>query len=319
MHHHFCLTMDTDPDGLSGLHRNRNALSWESLASIRTLPEQLAEAFRVDASEMPITWFVRADGQIRDAFGSATYLLEKFGSFWDTVRCAGHELAWHPHLYQRSEGGKEPEILSDPSEASDELHRVWEGLGEADFRPSAFRNGEAWHHPSTFLTVESLGFQFDSTALPGCSGPMGHPRNWLNAPNQPYYPDERDLSRPGKMRPLLELPMTTWYTRAPYDQAPRLRYMNPAVHEQIFEGAADGWRETWSDFDGDQRVWVLILHPDEVAESGRSDLLYSHSYRVFIANLRGLVRRVLSADHTFEFATLSQAANAWMRANVPPE
>ena len=100
--HLLCLTIDTDPDGLSGKVTNRQTLKWDGLKSLQNLPELL--------KSIPITWFIRADGQLESILGCATYLVEQYETLWTYVRDAGHELAWHPHLYRQSKPEDEPTV-----------------------------------------------------------------------------------------------------------------------------------------------------------------------------------------------------------------
>ena len=150
--------------------------------------------------------------------GTPLYLLEKFEGFWNQVIGEGHELGWHPHLYRQSEAADEPALITDDVEACDEIQSLWEYLAAAPFTLKSFRNGEGWHSSRTFTTVESLGFNCDSTAIPGRCGGGGHPMNWAGAPNRPYYPARDDIRAPGQERRLLELPMTTWLLQAPYER-----------------------------------------------------------------------------------------------------
>jgi hypothetical protein len=308
--HLLCLTIDTDPDGLSGPVVNRSAQTWDSMEAARQLPDVLAAAPELHGAAVPITWFIRADEQIEQLFGSSCELLERFGPFWQQVQAHGHELGWHPHLYVREPDGLYR--IADPTAACEQLARVWEQLTCAGFRSALFRNGEGWHHPRTYTQVERLGLRVDSTAIPGRTGGNGHPLDWTGAPNRPYYPDPNDLRRAGPPRPLLELPMNTWHLQASYDAAPRLRYMNPAVHEELFAQALDGWHR--AEAGRSVSVWVLVLHPDEIWPAAGPDRLYARSSHALAQNLA----RLASHLGTVEFATLSGAAQRWRWAQENP-
>lgn len=303
--HLICLTVDTDPDGLSGRAVNRGARSWAGLEAAQSLPGLLASTSALAGRSVSITWFVRADDQIAGWFGSPGYLLERYAPFWDEARAAGHELGWHPHLYVREEGGHR---LATPDEAVEQLERVFGQMYGPGFRPSAFRNGEGWHTPATYAAVERLGLLADSTAIPGRVAAPGHPLDWEGAPNRPYYPSPLDVRRPGPPRDLVEVPMTTWLVRAPYDPEPRLRYLNPAVHGPIFDEALDGW-------DGSQEgavcVWVLICHPDDFWSGAGPDHLYARSPVALVKNLGRLLGRLEGQGHAVEFTCVSDAARAW--------
>lgn len=308
--HLLCLTIDTDPDGLSGRVTNRQTLTWEGLERLHNLPEQFARFDEL--ARVPITWFVRADGQLESILGSSSYLLERYGHFWAAMQAFGHELGWHPHLYHQRTPSDATVLISDPIEAEEELERLWSGL-KANFHPTAFRQGEGWHTPETYATVERLGFRCDSTAIPGRNGGPGHPMHWDGAPNQPYFPRPSDLCKSGSERPLLELPMNTWLLQAPYDPAPRVRYMNPAVHSHLFAKALKNWENECTVLPADVLIWVMILHPDEVLSTQGEDGLYSRSTKTLCRNLVSIAGTLQRLGHGFEWATVSSAAERWRK------
>lgn len=306
--HLLCLTLDTDPDGLNAKTPDRQSLDWEGLERAQRLPEDLETNPKL--RRLPMTWFVRADGQLESMLGSATYLLETYESFWSTVKKAQDEVAWHPHLYRQARPEDPAVIITDPIEAQDELERLWSKL-RAHFQPTSFRNGEGWHTLETYATIERLGFRCDSTAIPGRIGGKGHPMNWEGAPNQPYFPASDNLCKAAAERSMVELPMNTWLLKAPHDNAPRLRYMNPAVHPELFTEALKGWENRCSASPAELQVWVMIFHPEEVLASRGADALYSRSIDGLQQNLAAMVQTVERLGHDFEWVTVSVAAERW--------
>jgi hypothetical protein len=316
--HLLCLTVDTDPDGLSGKVTNRTSLSWAGLEHVQCLPEKLDE-IAGKIGRVPVTWFVRADGQLENAFGNAAYLLDKYADFWIRVKKVGHELAWHPHLYRQRNPDDSPQIISDPNQACEELQRLWSKL-HGVLHPAVFRNGEGWHCEKTYATVEQFGFRCDSTAIPGRKGGTGHPMNWEGAPNQPYFPAHHDLRQSGPQRSMVELPMNTWLVQGPDEHSPRVRYMNPAVHPYLFAKALEGWeneiRESCNLLSADLCVWVMIFHPDEVLATCGADALYCRSIEGLCANVSAIAESLRRIGHLFEWVTVSEAAERW-RASQP--
>lgn len=306
--HLLCLTVDTDPDGLSGKVTNRNALKWEGLEGLQRLPDEIATFAKL--GRIPVTWFVRADGQLESMLGNAAYLLETYDHFWSQVKAAGDELGWHPHLYRQTRPEDAALLITDPVEAQDELERLWDNL-RGTFHPTAFRNGEGWHTPETFAIIERLGFSCDSTAIPGRSGGPGHPMNWADGPNQPYFPDSSDLCKAGPERSLLEIPMNTWRLQAPHDDAPRVRYMNPAVHPHLFANALKNWENAANVLPSDLSIWVMIFHPDEVLAALADDALYSRSTQALGSNLVSVAESLWSMGHEVEWVTISDAGARW--------
>lgn len=309
--HLLCLTLDTDPDGLNGRNPNRRSLAWEGLEQVQRLPEEI-DSHAAELGRIPMTWFVRADGQLESILGNAGYLLETYDRFWASLQKAGDEVAWHPHLYRQEKSEDAAVIITDPIEAQDELERLWNKL-KVVLAPTAFRNGEGWHTPETYAAVERLGFHCDSTAIPGRRGGPGHPMNWNGAPNQPYFPTANDLCKPGPSRSMLEVPMNTWLLQAPYDSAPQTRYMNPAVHPHLFASALKNLENTCALSPADLCIWVMIFHPDEVLSTREEDELYSRSMQALCANLRLIADTLDNLEHDFEWVTVSNASERWRR------
>lgn len=310
--HIICVTVDTDPDGLNRPDPDRASFSWESLSKIEAFTEALNRFSREQRRAVPVTWFIRVDRQLQELSGSEFFLLHEFRVFWD-IRCRqGDELAWHPHLYERQPDGSY-RILEDPEAACDELKRLWFRMVQEDFKPAAFRNGEGWMHPAIYDQVEAFGFAADSTAIPGIPKVPGHPRNWENALNQPYFPSRNDCSLAGNPRRLVEIPMTTWNFQASYDERPRIRYMNPAVRSVYYRQAVENWKKTIDRETRPLRVWVMILHPEEVVKTKKEDLLYSRCPEETCTNLRLFCRTIEDSGGSFEFQTISQAAFQWRK------
>jgi hypothetical protein len=305
--HLLCLTLDTDPDGLNAQVPDRRSLEWEGLENVQSLPGKLED---ISGNRVPMTWFVRADGQLETMLGSAAYLLETYDDFWTRMKKAGDEVAWHPHLYRQKNPEDAPQIITDPHHAREELQRLWSEL-QGKLQPTVFRNGEGWHSEETYATVEQLGFRCDSTAIPGRKGGVGHPMNWEGAPNQPYFPAAQNLRQSGRLRAMAELPMNTWLVQGPHDERPRLRYMNPAVHPRLFGSALQRWETACNAPSADLCVWVMIFHPDEVLFARGADALYCRSLDGLCTNVRAISQSLQRLGHTFEWVTVSTAAERW--------
>jgi hypothetical protein len=309
-HHLICLTVDTDPDGLSGVQTNRAALRWDGLEYLQQHFDQFT------SRQIPLTWFVRADGQLQTAYGSPLYLFDRYQQFWNQVSNLGHEIGWHPHLYRQLAQDKEPQLITNPVEACNELEQIWDSLRPLPYAFASFRNGEGWHTVETFQAIEEMGFVCDSTAIPGRDDSPAHPRNWRGTPNQPYFPRPNDPRISGTVRPLLEIPMNTWYFQTSYDPEPRLRYMNPCIHENLLNAALAGW-ETTLPTKTNLYVWTLIFHPEEIMPTGTSDALYSRSITGLIQNLLSMQEKIEHLGHTLEFVTMRAANARWRQEHIP--
>lgn len=306
--HLICLTIDTDPDHLSGYVVNRKRLEWRGL-------EFALDHFHEALGEIPLTWYVRADGQLEHAYGSSLYLLNQHADFWKKAQARGDELGWHPHLYTIPEGDEAPEVITDEQQAIDEMTRIWDQVQTLGFEMPTFRMGEAWHTPRTLAHIEALGFAVDSSAIPDRDdSASGHPRNWTNAPNQPYFPAHDDVCLAAEPRPLLEVPMNSWRFAASYDKAPKLRYMNPCIHADLWTQALDHWEALLPQ--AEVLVWTLILHPNEAMPQAEADLLYAHSLDEMQQNLETFTERISHRGDEWRYMTLSEAALLWRTAQT---
>jgi hypothetical protein len=310
--HVFCLTVDADPDGTTSRAQQQPQVEFRGLQQAAQLPERLEVLGQELGCTIPITWFVRLDGEIEKQFGSPSYLLEQHAAFWSACLRRGDELGWHPHFPGNASAESPLErTLASGLSLGDEWMRLWRIARERISEPKSFRNGEAWHSPSTYAVVEHLGLECDSTVIPGRANADQRWSNWGSAPNHPYFPAPDDLCQEGPKRQLLEVPMNGWLTQAGYDRQPRVRYMNPAVHQDIFQAALKSWSEHLRRVSNGLHVWTLVLHPDEFMPATVADSLYARSLEVVCGNLLQLAEAVMALGHGMEFLTLTTAARGW--------
>lgn len=307
-HHIFCITIDIDPDGLSGKDTHRNASSFKSFDALDSFSQVVNNELKI---EVPVTWFVRIDEQMKDFFGSRFYLVEQYKSFWEKCLKAKHELAWHPHIYQKK--GNEFVIPGDIDFCLDQLTSLHEEIRTYPLPLQTFRNGEGWHTNETMQLIGKLGFSVDSTAIPGIKKSKPHFMNWEQAFNGSYFPSTENYQLPGADAGLLEMPMNTWLVKAPYDEQPKRRYMNPAIHSKIFATAVEA--NEWPAASEDLKVFTFISHPDEIVMKPASDNLYGRTIENYISNIRLIMDKVTKQNGSFEFLTMQQAALKWRKFN----
>jgi hypothetical protein len=306
--HHIALTIDTDPDGLNTQNPDRKSLVWDGL-------HFAMERFHQALPDVPLTWYVRADGQLKAAYGSDSYLLDSYADFWRAALKRGDELGWHPHLYTVPNDESQPTIITESAAAVAELERIWKNIKDYALPMPSFRMGEAWHSSETLNLIEKLGFAVDSTAIPNRDdSALGYPRNWKDAPNQPYYPQYEDIRKAGESRPLLEVPMNSWYFQAPYDKAPKLRYMNPCIHSDLWEQANKNLLGNLNE-SLENYLWVLILHPAEAMPNAENDMLYAHSTEILRKNLVRFAANIHALGHQYHFTTLFESSKLWRIKN----
>lgn len=261
------VTVDVDNDGVS-LANERDRLSWNGLALI----PQISEVVR--SFDLPATWFVRADTQLHDLYGSVDFLLTEHRPLWASLARAGDEIAWHPHVYAPEDGGYRP--VRDEREVSRSLQSIHAELLARGHRFASVRMGEAMGANSIMRTLAELGLLADSSALPGRHR-VDRDRcfDWSTTPNAPYRPSTADYRVPGSPElAILEVPMTVSPVHAPFDPGPLPRYTNLAYHPQIFAAALDRWLDGLADKTADA-VLTLIVHPDELMTQTDRHPLYA--------------------------------------------
>jgi len=80
--------VDCDPDRAAYPDR----LTWRGVEALPRL---------FDLHDIKWTFNVRADTQIRDYCGSASYCYERFAKLWDAARGHGSAVGWHVHYFDR--------------------------------------------------------------------------------------------------------------------------------------------------------------------------------------------------------------------------
>lgn len=282
-------TIDVDNDGVEA--DERTALTWESVALI----PGIKEAF--DDLGLRLTWFVRADNQLRDVYGSAAYLLSEHARLWSGLEASGDEIGWHPHVcVWREELGR---YLPDRDEEScaRKLRETRAELSARGFGHSSVRIGEAFQGNAVMRALDELGLEVDSTAIPGrVRRDESRAFDWGPTPNEPYHPSARDYRVPGAGDALriLEVPMTTMPVRASYDPDFMTRYVNPAYHHANFREGL-GRLFAAGHFEGPgERFLTLIFHPDEATPEGREHALYSFTLEGVRRNVAYLLEEIES-------------------------
>jgi hypothetical protein len=175
-----------------------------------------------DKKSCPVTWFVRADAQVKDFFGSTTALLDTLPDFWTDVQKSGGEIGWHPHFYSEADGIWLP--IRDAKKIRLEAWRIWDEIASSDWKPTICRMGESVGSNDLMQLLDSIGMAADLSALPRRKrDDIDRSFDWTTTPQSPYHPGFSDYRISGN-NPLsiLEIPFTMAPIRAPYD-SPDLR------------------------------------------------------------------------------------------------
>jgi hypothetical protein len=171
-------------------------------------------------------WFFRMDPQIAESYGTASWAVDRYGSFIETIESHGDELGIHPHAYRWLEDKQT--WLQDFGNQNWVDHCVGtslEAFARALGRPCrSFRFGDRWHSTATVNLAERLGVWFDLTIEPGAramAGPAsGDPStgslpHYFRVPRRPYVPSPSDFRRPQRtgVRRIRMIPLTSGHLK----------------------------------------------------------------------------------------------------------
>jgi hypothetical protein len=301
------LTVDVDNDGIA-LNNERNELSWRAIARIPDIKRVFDEFGAV------VTWFVRADDQLRAIYGSAAYLHIEHCGLWRDLATAGDEIGWHPHLYAWDEARRAYLVDTDEIRCAMKLRSIHNELRARSLSFDSVRVGEAFHGNALMRALCELGLKVDTTAIPGRRrADKARIFDWSSTPNEPYYPSTTDYRVPGEQGqrlPILEVPLTTMPVRAGYDAAPLKRYINLTYHHALFKAGFDAHLKDETRASREELYVTTILHPEEVCARSDAHPLYSYSLAEARRNLNYMLDAIRAFDSEVRFLRMSDASGA---------
>jgi hypothetical protein len=175
---------------------------------------------------LKITFLIRSDAYMEEAFGDYSYCARMSHDFLDELRSKGNEIGWHPHLWRWS-GRWIAEFVS--------LKFIQECLGNGfsslhDYFPvTSVRTGWDFMSNEVMKTLESLGILTDFSALPGIQYQdltHGGGCNWLGTPSKFYFPSREDYRLPATVSGFRVLEMPITLTMTPPVVSPVRRFLD---------------------------------------------------------------------------------------------
>jgi hypothetical protein len=299
-------TIDVDNDGAQ--NDERTELSW---ASIDRIPH-LKDLF--DRFNLHLTWFIRADNQLQDIYGTAAYILLEHEPLLSELERSGDEVAWHPHLNEWCEESRHYFADRDEHRCVQKLIKTRAELEAKGFKHSSVRIGEAFQGNAMMKTLDELGLKVDSTAIPGRTrSDESRAFDWGPTPNRPYHPSSKDYRVPdaGDSLNILEVPMTTMPVKASYDPDFLTRYINPAFHRANFKAGLDRSFATLFPATHSETFLTLILHSDEISFEGRTHPLYSFSLEGVRKNIAYLLESLEANGLEYRSIRLKDVPGRW--------
>jgi hypothetical protein len=248
---------------------------------------------------IPFSVFIRADQQIDSIYGSYDHLFKSNPEVVDKIIQSNGELNWHIHLYK--EINKQWTQIREEKEMVEAFIKAYNQVSKIlDLNHHIVRIGECVMNNSLMKAICDCGIEIDSTALPGRSrNDLEKYFNWKTTTNHFYQPSIDDYRVPGPVYyNLTEIPMSTLFMKADYDNKPIRRYFNLSFKTEILFQRFDEYIQLHDSI-------VIITHPFEVLAEGKHGLI-SFNKDTFSANLAKLKERILANNKKPVFRKISQ-------------
>jgi hypothetical protein len=186
-----CIDVEPDDRQVGGDGPQHWPAFEEMAARLETLRGRLSAA---SGSPVAFTWFLRMDSQVEEAWGSSTWVVERYGTLLGELEARGDELGVHAHPWRRNGAGwivdYRPEWVRRSAERA--LDAFASALGRTC---RAYRAGDRSLNGDILPTLAARGVEVDLTVepdlpphamLPAGELTAGPLPDFRGAPRQPY-------------------------------------------------------------------------------------------------------------------------------------
>jgi hypothetical protein len=269
-------------------------------------------------------WSLRMDPQVAIAYGSSTWVADRYAAFLEEYRSNGDDLGIHVHTYRWSDSRSgwlddcgNPEWVTECLESSvDSFKHVF---GE----PSrTLRFGNFWLSTQAVNQAENLGIEYDLTIEPGLQSrwhfenkpPQSGPTpDFYRVPRFPYSPSRSDFRKQnngGSNRNIVMMPLTSayrkfgWRRKAWGHRLHRLRCNG--IHGRLQNSPLSMWRK-WNGHNSYTSMLdraIALQEKPYLAFAIRSSM-HGKNFPVYDSNLKTLLNH--SASSRFIFCTPQEA------------
>jgi hypothetical protein len=301
------LTIDIDADSFDSSFGD-NLVSFENqwLGFEIGVPLLLDNIFHLKdtfGNSLVATWFIRADDQIKYYFGEYNYLINSKRSLWQSLINLGHEIGWHPHLYELNDNMWIQSTNED--NLRNQLVNSYTSFNKNSLnKVTSSRIGEAYFSNTISKTLENLRIKYDSTALPGRNR-VDRQRSfdWLKTKNIPYKPSKTDYSISNcENFNFLEIPFTMVSSLADYDISPLKRYLDLSFKHSCIKSGI-------SEIVTDGNYLNIIIHPSTIIpeiNKGKNHGILSFDIKEVEKNLKYILELAEKRGIEVEFSTVSK-------------
>ena len=327
---------DCDPDRVGFTHSvNELTLSWRGIEiGIPAFMSARHRHHKQTGVWPKMTWFVRADDQIKRAHGDAGYCLATYEAIWRTLEEEGDEIAWHPHLWAWNESANHWYQRIDDAEFTqqcledglDAFDRVW------GRKPTTVHTGWCYQDNQVMAFMSENGLLADCSAVPGhntLGRGLADQADWGQSSSKIYFPDGNNyqLEAPSfeERLNILEVPASVGSGRVARalkiirDQVKRrsirlrldgfktqvpLMTLSPLLNRALIKDAihaADSQNLTH---------FLSYTHADEFLHKSEKSLFpkLTYSLGAFFSNLTALQQQCRVSGFEVEFKTLNEFA-----------
>jgi hypothetical protein len=285
-------------------------LCWRGVEEGCTAMVEAISTLRDSRGRIPVfTWFVPVDNFMETRFGDCAYLLDRFDSIWKNFRLKGDEIAWHVYQHRSGTDPWYPEPKADLWRSG--LGRCHNRLNEIGTSVQTTRLGGTYCSNEIMCILEKLGIMCDMSALPGRVRKEGFLNlDWEITPESPYFPSIEDYRIPGAPNVgVLEVPLSMVSVKAPYDERPFKRYVDPSFYHHILWPGLEALLNEMPEY------LALIVHPSAVLDDIilEEHGLLSFSLEEFWRNIECIVEHCNRLGREFEFVTVAELREIFER------
>jgi hypothetical protein len=203
----------------------------------RIFAEFRQQARKTTGREVHFSWTPRTDPVITLAYGTPTYIFDRFARQFHENLLQGDSLGTHIHAFRWVEDEMWGfEDWADAGYVDYCIEHAVEGYEQAmGERPALYRFGNSFQSHRAVQKIESLGAKIDVSIEPNralywrVSPPLyctGDPPRMYDVPKEPYWPSIEDFRKPGPRfsRKIRLMPITTAYEDLGTDNEARLAH-----------------------------------------------------------------------------------------------
>lgn len=285
------ITFDIDPDS----NNSNRAGRWNGLKKgCLLITKQLKKYFKND---IPISWFVRVDDEIKNEFGSYLGLINKNKKLFKKLESFNGKFYPHPHLYFFDKKKKTWKQELDEKKNLIQIKNILRSLKNSKFfKQKIIRFGGHYFSNKILELLIQKRFQIDSTSLPCRTGTPSKPFDWKNCEKNLHF-----LKSKKKKGRILEAPPSMFKIKADYDNKPFLRYLDLTFKNKLI-------KKYIKNVNFNNGYILTLSHPAQVILKKKHGLL-GFGVNNYLKNIKQIVQRIEKKGLKYRFYHIEDLLN----------